>query len=153
MMEDNNNIKKIDSVKLAKDRGFDVQLSKLLEKNIRGCILINKEKKEKIIVIDDFQTLEYKRFVLAYFISLYDLYLKKEKIYGKTISDIDFYQEENEEIVEYAINLLTENKLITTYLKNEVLTNDCELCYLLMRKYKIPEFALRQKIKKYRSDK
>ena len=43
-MEENNNIKKIDSVKLAKDRGFDVQLSKLLEKNIRGCILINKEK-------------------------------------------------------------------------------------------------------------
>lgn len=140
--------KKLNTILLANYLGFKVISGKIDKEGIRGYLAINNAEGIKEIIIDEFQSNEYKRFVVAYCISLYMVKLKKEKSFATRIYDNDFYKEENKEVIDYAINLLMQEKIIKKIVENEKI--DSKLMYLLIDKFSVPEFVVREKLKKYR---
>lgn len=114
--------------------------------NLRGFFNIDKAQQQKDIIIDSFQSKEYQVLVIAYLICSY---LFKENSQSKyRIVYID--DEIDKEILIEAKNLLVPNDLLDRQIKKFSSSNDGEKLYLqLQEKFKVPDFVLREKIKKY----
>jgi hypothetical protein len=144
----------IDSCLIAKTAGFSVkqydalEFNKFLKKipefeyDARGVLLSKYLEDEKVILLSNFQSKAYKRLVTAYLTSSYLLSETNLDFY------IDYYSDElyDQEALEYAKDLLVPNSLLEKEIHNANGKIDFSK---LNDKFNVPDFVLREKVKKF----
>lgn len=139
----------VDSVRLARFFGFDVHETPALPASDDGSVTVSKNEHtiEKNIVVNDYRSFEYKRFIIAHELAHYllhytgkgDFFMHRESIKGKSL-------EENDADYLAACLLMPTETFKKQYQLVKRKRGSQEIIRILQSKFRTPEESIRRRI-------